>query len=286
MVPSFFDLLSDDIQRVFLLWLDVPSLITLDVAVSSDTLRPCWMMLLQSMKSPAMDDWHHSMASVMWLSRRGIRPSRLQMKEVDEGVRGCDILLLDTSDLVYLGLRGCSNITDQCVIDIVKRCRQLSGIELGDCKKQYCTVTDVGITALATGCGRLQTINIGGCRLVTDAGVTALSHECGQLQSIDLTGCEKVTEAGVRALSAGCGQLRSINLECCYKVTDAGVTALSAGCGQLQRIDLSYCQEVTDAGVTVLSRGCGRLQSINLKYCGKVTNAVFNALGQVNVTRR
>ena len=121
MVLSFFILLSDDLQRFFLsLWLDVHSLVTLDVAVSSDTLRPCWMMLLQSLKSPAMDDWSHCMALLIWLSRRGIRPSRLQMKQVGSWrVRGCDILQLETSDLVYLELKGCCNIRDQCVIDVV-----------------------------------------------------------------------------------------------------------------------------------------------------------------------
>ena len=190
MVPSFLNLLSDDLQRFFLsLWLDVRSLLTLDVAVSSDTLRPRWMMLLQTLKSPAMDDWYHRMESVMWLSRRGIRASRLQMKK---RVRGCDILLLETSNLVYLGLRGCSNITDQCVIDIVMRCRMLLGIELGDCIK----VTDVGVIALGTGCGKLQSIDLSGCYMVTDAGVTALSHGCGKLQSITLRDCKKVTDAG------------------------------------------------------------------------------------------
>ena len=80
---AIFNLLSDDLERFFLsLWLDVRSLVTLDVAVSGDTLRPRWKMLLQSLKSPAMDDWYHSMESVMWLSGRGIRPSQLQMKKV------------------------------------------------------------------------------------------------------------------------------------------------------------------------------------------------------------
>ena len=202
MVPSFFNLLGDDLQRVFLsLWLDVRSLVTLDVAVSSDTLRPCWMMLLESVKSQAMDDWSHSMASLMWLSRRGIRPSRLQMKEFGTSqLRGCDILLLETSELVYLGLEGCSNITDQCVIDIVKRCRKLLGIELGDCGE----VTDVGITALSHGCGQLQSINVSYCDKVTDAGVTALGARCGQLQSINLSWCDKVTDVGISALGRGC----------------------------------------------------------------------------------
>ena len=145
MMPLFLNLLSDDLQRLCLsLWLDVRSLVTLDVAVSTSTLRPCWMMLLLSSKSPAMDDWYHSRASLMWLSRRGIRASRLQMKVVDTSrVRGCDIMLLKTRDLLHLGLRGCSNITDQCVMDIAKRCHKLLGIELVDCGE----VTDAGVSA-------------------------------------------------------------------------------------------------------------------------------------------
>ena len=196
MMPSFLNLLSDDLQGFILsLWLDVRSLVTLDVAVSSNTLRPCWMMLLQNLRCPAMDDWYHSMASLMWLSRRGIRASRIQMEVDTSRVRGCDILLPETSDLVYIGLKGCSNITDQCVMDIVKRCRKLLVIVLGNCRE----VTDVGITALGAGCGKLQSIDLSYCNEVTDAGVTALSHGCGQLQSINLEYCHRVTDAGVTA---------------------------------------------------------------------------------------
>ena len=200
MMQSFFNLLSDDLQGFLLsLWLDVHSPLTLDVAVSSYTLRPCWMMLLQDLRCPAMDDWCHSEASLIWLSRRGIRASRLQMEVGTSRVRGCDILLLETSDLVHMGLKGCSNITDQCVMDIVKRCRKLLVIELGDCRK----VTDVGVTALGAGCGKLQSIDLSYCNKVTDAGARALSHGCGQLQSIDLSDCYEVTNAGVTALSHG-----------------------------------------------------------------------------------
>ena len=49
--------------------------------------------------------------------------------------------------------------------------------------------------------------------MVTDVGVSALSTGCGKLQSINLWGCDKVTDAGISALRAGCGQLRSITLK-------------------------------------------------------------------------
>ena len=165
--PSFLYLLSDDLQLHFLtLWLDVRSLATLDVAVSSHALRLCWMTLLQRLRSPAVDSWGHSLSSLMWLSRRGIRASRVQMTFDTFRVLACDILLLETSNIVDLDLRGCREISDRCVMDIVSRCP------------------------------KLKIIDLWGCRLVTDAGVSALGAGCGQLQSIHLTGCNKVTEIG------------------------------------------------------------------------------------------
>ena len=250
MAQLFHPLLSDDLQILFLShWLDVRSLTILDVAVSSRRLRPSWLTVLQCLRSDAVDNWGHSLSSLMWLSQRGIRASRVRMKMDNSLVRGCDILLVDTSDIVHLGLRGCSNMTDQCIVDVVNRCHKLRSIDIGSCGQ----VTDAGVIALGVGCGQLQSINLYGCDNVTDAGVIALSAGCGQLQSINLYGCYHVTDAGVIALSAGCGQLRSINLHGCNKVRNAGVIALGAGCGQLQSINPYGCHQVTDTTVLLLS---------------------------------
>ena len=73
------------------------------------------------------------------------------MKMDTSRVLVCDILQVDTSDVVALGLSDCSNTTDQCVADITNRCAQLRSIDLGGC----CKVTDVGISALGAGCGWL-----------------------------------------------------------------------------------------------------------------------------------
>ena len=249
MTPSFLSLLGDDLQILFLsLWLDVRSLSTLDVAVSCHRLRPSWMTLLQWLRSPSVDDWGHSLSSLIWLSRRGIRASRLQIKMAISRVRVCDILQVDTSDVVTLGLRKCYNTTDECIMDVTNRCPKLSSIDLGGCQ----LVTDAGVSAFVAGCGQLQSINISCCDEVTGAGISALVAECGQLRTISLRECHRVTDASVSALSAGCGKLQSINLEGCGKVTDAGVSALGAGCGQLQSINLSRCGKVTDAGVSAL----------------------------------
>ena len=249
MAPSLLSLPSNDLQTVFLsLWLDVCSLTTLDVAVSSHESRPRWLTVLRCVRSGALDEWGHSLSSLMWLSRRGIRTSRLEMKIDTSRVHVCDILRLDTTDLVVIGLESCINVTDQCLAELVNRCLKLRTISLAGCDK----VTDAGISALSAGCGQLQSINLRDCKKVTDAGISALSVGCGKLHSISILGCDKVTDAGISALSAGCGQLQFIDLAGCKKVTDAGISALSAGCGKLQSINLTGCNKVTYALVSVL----------------------------------
>ena len=219
MARLFHSLLSDDLQiLVSSLWLDVRSLTTLDLAISSRRLRPNWLTVLRCLRSDAMDNWGHSLPSLMWLSKRCIRASRLRMKMDNSLVRGCDILLVDTGDIVHLGLERCYNMTDQCVVDIVYRCVKLRSIDIGGCGQ----VTDGGVRALCAGCGKLQSINLKYCGKVTDAGAIALGAGCGQLQSINLEGCGQVTDAGVIALGAGCGQLQSINLAGCVEVTEIG----------------------------------------------------------------
>ena len=83
-----------------------------------------------------------------------------------------DILLLETSNVIALGLGGCFNIRDRYIKDIVSRCPKLKSIDLGGCDK----VTDAGVSALVAGCGQLQSVDLRGCGKVTDAGLSALIH--------------------------------------------------------------------------------------------------------------
>ena len=115
--------LSDDLHILLLSqWLDVRSLVTLDVAVTSNTSRPYWKALLGSLRSPSIDSMDHSASSLMWMIRRGICASRVQMKREAWRVPGCDLSLLKTSGLLHLGLNNCSSVTDECIVKAVNRC--------------------------------------------------------------------------------------------------------------------------------------------------------------------
>ena len=67
-------------------------------------------------------------------------------------VRSLTILLLDTSDLVTVGLKDCINITDQCIESVVNCCLKLRGINIEGCRK----VTDAVISALGAGNNQLR----------------------------------------------------------------------------------------------------------------------------------
>ena len=90
--------LGDDLHALLLFhWLDVRSLVTLDIAVSSDLLRPHWMTLLRSPRAASIDKIDHSASSLIWLIQRGICTTRIQMKVNAWRVPECDPSLLNSS---------------------------------------------------------------------------------------------------------------------------------------------------------------------------------------------
>ena len=143
-VASSLHLLSDDLHALILSrWLDVRSLVILDVAVSSKTCRPYWIAFLHSVRRwRCIDDISHTAASLMWLSIRRICISRMEIKVYAWQVPGCDLSLLETVDLLHVVLDGCSGVTDQCILTIARVCRKLNSIDIGCCGN----VTDAGIS--------------------------------------------------------------------------------------------------------------------------------------------
>ena len=104
MSPLFHNLLSDDLHIYILSnWLDIRSLSTLDVAVSSNTLRPYWMSLLHSISASVIDDWDHNLSSMTWLTRRRICSSRLHIMSDNYDVKDSDLAHLQTINLMQFG---------------------------------------------------------------------------------------------------------------------------------------------------------------------------------------
>ena len=212
MVQILYHSLSDDPHNFLLChWLDIRSLGTLDIAISSNVSRPYWMALLQCMRAEAIDDMHHSASWLMWLIERGICPSKVQMKVNAWWVPGCDLSLLNKRNLLHLGLKRCSVVMDECILWALNRCSNTRRGHLG----RYNKLQDVSVLALGNGYAQLQSINLEGCREVTDVCVSALGHGCGQLQIIKLSGCFQVTDVGISALPSTVNSHQDVAMVSC-----------------------------------------------------------------------
>ena len=169
MARLFLYALSDDLHSLLLThWLDVDSLVRLDVAVSCAISRPYWRMLLGSLRSASIGNMDHSASSLMWLIQRGICASRVQMKDDGWRVPGCDLSFLKTINLLHLGVKGCSRVTDQCILKAVMR--RYEGLS-EDVVSGRNMIRDAGVSVLRAGYGQLRSIDLEGCKLVTDACV-------------------------------------------------------------------------------------------------------------------
>ena len=80
--------------------------------------------------------------------------------EVDTSeVRQCDLLLLEGNEVEHLGLQIWCTLEDQSIMNVVNKCSKLISIDL----KGYKKMTNAGITALAAGRCKLQSIDISYC---------------------------------------------------------------------------------------------------------------------------
>ena len=70
---------------------------------------------------------------------------------------GCDLSLLKTADLFHLGLDGCSNVTNGCLLKMVNGCDVgRRGEGLSGCYNE----ADAGVLALDNSCRKRQSINL------------------------------------------------------------------------------------------------------------------------------
>ena len=266
--------LALEVRRIPIIsvWLNVQSLVILDIAVSSNSARKQWLITLEYITCNVIDGWFHSHSSMRWVIRRGIRSSQILVAR-NHGDKLSDVSFEAAG--INCNVGSCDGeVRREGILSIWEGCKFIKSIDL----KKYQGITDIGISALAHGCHQLERINLSLCEGITDISVSALGHGCHQLQTIDLFRCQGITDVGVSALGHGCHHLQMINLSDCQGITDVGVSALGHGCGQLQTINISRCQHITDVGLSALGDGCCQLQTIDLSGCQGVTDMGASAL--------
>ncbi|XP_050384434.1 uncharacterized protein LOC126801028 [Argentina anserina] len=113
-------------------------------------------------------------------------------------------------NLEMLDLSYCINITEDGIVDILKRCSRIRHLDISTCGLMENLSLDFEVPQLEVLCA-------GGLR-INDYGLAIIGNRCSRLHKLDLSGCLFVTANGVKEVVDGCKELRDINLSSCYKV--------------------------------------------------------------------
>ncbi|TGZ68722.1 hypothetical protein CRM22_004114 [Opisthorchis felineus] len=127
-------------------------------------------------------------------------------------------------------------------------CVHLTTLEIARCT----AITDIGLTAVARVCNKLEKLDLEDCALVTDASLAQLAVHCPHLNNLILSHCDQITDEGIARLAEGlCGpdQLQELAMDNCPLLTDTALEHLGSNCRRLQRLDLYDCQQITKQGI-------------------------------------
>ncbi|XP_062924695.1 F-box/LRR-repeat protein 17 isoform X2 [Mobula hypostoma] len=143
------------------------------------------------------------------------------------GFMGCSVTsqgvihLTRLKDLISLDLRHITELNNETVIEVVKRCKKLSALNLclnwsinDSCvefiakegkslKELYlvsCKITDYALIAIGQYSATIETVDVGWCKEITDKGATQISQTSKSLRYLGLMRCDKVNEDTVERL--------------------------------------------------------------------------------------
>ena len=100
-------------------------------------------------------------------------------------------------------------------------------------------ITDLGISAIARGCPRLEMINTAYCTSITDSSLISLSR-CPNLKMLEIRGCLLVTSLGLTAIAMNCKQLSRLDIKKCYNIDDSGMIPLAHFSQNLRQVFSSF----------------------------------------------
>ncbi|XP_044302687.1 F-box/LRR-repeat protein 17 isoform X1 [Varanus komodoensis] len=143
------------------------------------------------------------------------------------GFMGCSVTskgvihLTNLRNLSSLDLRHITELDNETVMEIVKRCKNLTSLNLclnwiindrcveviakegRNLKELYlvsCKITDYALIAIGRYSMTIETVDVGWCKEITDQGATQIAQSSKSLRYLGLMRCDKVNEVTVEQL--------------------------------------------------------------------------------------
>ncbi|KAM4808190.1 F-box/LRR-repeat protein 17 [Rhinophrynus dorsalis] len=143
------------------------------------------------------------------------------------GFMGCSVTsegvihLTKLKNLISLDLRQITELDNETVMEVVKKCRNLTSLNLclnrsindrcvemiakegRKLKELYlvtCKITDYALIAIGRYSMTIETVDVGWCKEITDQGATLIAQSSKSIRYLGLMRCDKVNEATVEQL--------------------------------------------------------------------------------------
>lgn len=189
-----------------------------------------------------------------------------------------------------LNLTNCIRVGDMAMVNIHKRCHNLTYLSVCFCEHiseagiellgqthsltsldiSGCNCGDGGLSSLGNN-SRLRDVTLSECANITDLGLQKFAQQCKNIERLDLSHCMQITDGAIKNLAFCCRMLNVLNLAGCKLVTDLSIQYLSGVCHYLFQLDVSGCLLITDKALKYLRKGCKKLKMLTLLYCKGVS---------------
>lgn len=166
--------------------------------------------------------------------------------------------LLQEMELHYCGdlsLKGVSKFRNLQILKLIGR---LGGV-------YDSVVSDIGMTLLAQGCGRLVKLELIGCEGSYD-GIKAIGKCCQMLEGLTL--CNHKMEGGWLSALSYCGNLKTLSIQSCkYIDENPGQVEHLGSCPMLEELHLRRCHMRDEQGVKALFLVCRIIRVLEIEDC-------------------
>lgn len=207
-------------------------------------------------------------------------------------------------NLRVLDVRGCQQVGNRIVRDVLQFCEHLTTLRLDGCARisdsafapalwrpplggllglcelsiaKCSQVTEEGLMGyVMKGAPFLNSLGLAACRLtVTDEVASELLFSFG-LESLDLSFCSQITDAPFQARPACV--LRELHVAN-TQISDEAFEHIAHCAKELEVLNAGWVLRLTDRGVAVVTEGCAQLKSLCI--CNtQVTNRAFEAIAR------
>jgi bacterioferritin-associated ferredoxin len=230
----------------------------------------------------------------------------LETLDLADGIKGDSATIRAISThctagfLTTLQLGGCTNLTDEMVVQLVRAVTSLTDLDLGSTQVgdtglqmialnlrslryldvQCCDyITNEGVLSLVALKDTLWELNFGHCHSLTDESMIPLVSACHDLNFYGICHCEDITEMTIEALAENNLHLT----ECDLSYTTIGgeeLAHLAVTCRGLLHVNISYCNNMSTESIVMLVKVCTDLLSLELAANTQVTTTVTNEITQ------